>query len=259
MLWFDVTSSRRPSTRVEVVDRRNLRLIVGDVVALTVRIDDDYYGYSWERAAAVPAVIPPFAAADARRHDAERWTHSMARTVRSSPATPLYPAKWVLGPWTEVYPAHAGAARALLEAAARDDEHGYTEWDIGDVLPPLLLRSPPPLSDGRVKAWRKLVREGRLPPLLLWWVSGLDRFVVLDGAARLVAALAEDFEPPALALAAARVEAVAPDPNLRAAVDDLAAQPAPSIDMVNRLALRAYGGERVVSFVTRAWPASAGR
>jgi hypothetical protein len=54
--------------------------------------------------------------------------------------------------------------------------------------------------DGRVKAYRKQARDGTLPPVLLWWVSGLDRHLVLDGRARLAAAIAESTAPPVLHL-----------------------------------------------------------
>ncbi|MYX98297.1 hypothetical protein GT045_26700 [Streptomyces sp. SID486] len=40
----------------------------------------------------------------------------------------------------------------------------------------------------------------RLPPVLLWWASGLDCHLVLDGHARLAAAIAESLEPPLLQL-----------------------------------------------------------
>lgn len=39
-------------------------------------------------------------------------------------------------------------------------------------------------------------------PVLLWWISGLDCYVILDGHDRILAAIAEDREPPFMALAA---------------------------------------------------------
>ncbi len=254
ILWFDIHTRAIPPTRVEVEYRRDLRLIIANQLALTAHIDDDYFGYSFQRAANVSSVLPPFTAEEARTYDADRWTHAIARALRNSPASPLYAGTWALGPWLELCPEYARTAREFFESAAADREDGYTEWDIGDMLPPLLLRPPPSPSDARVKAWRKFARDRRLPPLLMWWVAGLDRFVVLDGAARLVAAIAEGIEPPALALAAARIETIAPDPSLRAVAEELANTPGTSLEALNRLAMRAYGAERKVTFVTRAWP-----
>ncbi|MFG2333996.1 hypothetical protein ACGFMM_30875 [Streptomyces sp. NPDC048604] len=78
---------------------------------------------------------------------------------------------------------------------------GYIDWfthsGSWEVLP---LRPMPGPRDSRVKAYRKQAREGTLPPVLLWWVSGLDCHLVLDGHARLAAAIAEFIEPPLLQL-----------------------------------------------------------
>jgi hypothetical protein len=78
---------------------------------------------------------------------------------------------------------------------------GYIDWFIHsgswEVLP---LRPMPDADDSRVKAYRKQVREGMLPPVLLWWASGLDCQLILDGHARLAAAIADSVEPPLLQL-----------------------------------------------------------
>ncbi|MFJ6665169.1 hypothetical protein [Streptomyces sp. NPDC091383] len=78
---------------------------------------------------------------------------------------------------------------------------GYIDWFLHsgswEVLP---LRPMPDAEEGRVKAYRKQAREGTLPPVLLWWVSGLDCHLILDGHARLAAAIAESVEPPLLQL-----------------------------------------------------------
>lgn len=68
----------------------------------------------------------------------------------------------------------------------------------------LPLRQLSGSGTARVKAYRRQYREGVLPPVLLWWVSGLDTFLVLDGHDRLVAALAEAGRPHVLALARER-------------------------------------------------------
>ncbi|MDX3235410.1 hypothetical protein PV392_06910 [Streptomyces sp. ME03-5709C] len=69
--------------------------------------------------------------------------------------------------------------------------------ELWEILP---LRPMPGADDSRVKAYRKQAREGTLPPVLLWWVSGLDCHLILDGHARLAAAIAESVEPPLLQL-----------------------------------------------------------
>jgi hypothetical protein len=66
-----------------------------------------------------------------------------------------------------------------------------------DLVP---LRPLSPTNGSRVKAWRKHVESGTLPPVLAWWVAGLSSWVILDGHDRLQAALTCDRFPPVLAL-----------------------------------------------------------
>ena len=57
----------------------------------------------------------------------------------------------------------------------------YIDWGCsgsGEIIP---LREPSPADAARVKAWRKHARENTLPPVLLWWVTGLEAYVILDG------------------------------------------------------------------------------
>jgi hypothetical protein len=97
-----------------------------------------------------------------------------------------------------------------------DPDRGHITWfgygdpveDRRDILP---LRRLPAVDADRVKAYRRQFREGILPPVLLWWVSGLAALLVVDGHARLAAALAEGGLPDVVVLARAA------DPDFAAA------------------------------------------
>ena len=58
---------------------------------------------------------------------------------------------------------------------------------------------------GRLKWWRKKAREGSLPPILLWYVSGLNAYLILDGHYRLQAALDEQVAPQFLVLSSPKL------------------------------------------------------
>lgn len=58
----------------------------------------------------------------------------------------------------------------------------------------------PHADDGRVKWWRKKIREQSCPPLLVWWQSWLQGYFLLDGYARLQAYLLENVAPDVLAI-----------------------------------------------------------
>ncbi|MGA5195416.1 hypothetical protein [Streptomyces exfoliatus] len=91
---------------------------------------------------------------------------------------------------------------------AHDPDRGHLTWfgygdpveDARDLLPLRALSHP---EAPRVKAYRRQYREGVLPPVFAWWISGLNSPVVLDGHDRLTAALAEGGRPQVLLLSRA--------------------------------------------------------
>lgn len=125
------------------------------------------------------------------------WAHRYATWLEVSGETPLHDARWQVRERRECPPYVWGA-----EEFVRDWPGGSPELYCGGgwngVLPLRRLSSP---ETGRVKAYRKHAREGTLAPVLLWWVTFLDGWLILDGHDRAVAALAEGRTPPCVVLA----------------------------------------------------------
>ncbi|MFI6853318.1 hypothetical protein [Streptomyces sp. NPDC050416] len=63
------------------------------------------------------------------------------------------------------------------------------------------MRPLSPPDAPRVKACRRRAREGRLAPVLLWFVTPLDGWLILDGHDRAVAAPAEGSDTECVVLA----------------------------------------------------------
>ena len=124
------------------------------------------------------------------------WPHRYARWLEETGDGPLHDGRWQLaertcfapGIWTEDFVRQWPDGR--LELLCGGGWHG--------VLP---LRRLSPPDAPRVKAYRKHAREGVLAPVLLWWVSFLDGWLLLDGHDRAVAALEEGTVPPCVVLA----------------------------------------------------------
>jgi hypothetical protein len=184
-----------------------VRIAVGDVPLLWARIDDDYWGYELLRAPPGNAlsVIPPFTAElvlehyDTNSAPSAAWARTYSRMLGETPATPLYDGDWHVGALNMGFDAFELAPSVVCKVV-NQRTNGYVQWDFGDVVYPITLRDMSSPDAGRVKAWRKHVREGTLPPILLQSVSGLDAYVVLDGHDRLLAASLEHAAAPALAL-----------------------------------------------------------
>jgi hypothetical protein len=200
-LLFDVAAeprAGRPPLRVETAGRGLLLIRQGDEPVILGCVDDGGYGVDYVRTGRYRSPVAPLRAAHAAGFAADggetrwaRWAHHFRSELSGSAYGPLHAGRWLLS-------SRVPRLRTLWrwELYAADEDYFYYEGD----WPVLPLRTPSGPADGRVKAYRKQARDGSLPPVLLWWVSGLCGYVVLDGHDRLAAALAEDREPPWLEL-----------------------------------------------------------
>jgi hypothetical protein len=212
-----------PGLRVEVTGGRRLLLRQGDQVVLLGVQRAMYRGVYYARTGRYRSPLPPISAAEARRVretsvDDDAWsarcTYQFADLLQSVSDGPLHAGRWTLA-WG--MPNWSIAAH-WQRLTAVDPDQGHITWfgygdpeeDQRDILP---LRRLSPHDAPRVRFYRRQVREGVMPPALLWWVSGLDTLLVLDGHDRIAAALAEHTMPEVVVLAPA------PDPSRAAGVD----------------------------------------
>lgn len=205
-LVLDVERPARPALRLEVAGRGLLALRQGGVVVLLARIERQWMGVDYVSTGRYRPPIAPIRAGRAF------GPHHFAAALIEAADGPLHSGRWVISPEAT----HLRSGPDLLAGDPElggsephgselpPGEYGWIEWfhDNGawQILPLRRLSRP---DAGRVKAYRKRAREGTLAPVLLWWISGLDCYVVLDGHDRLVAALAEGQKPPLLALSSA--------------------------------------------------------
>jgi len=74
-----------------------------------------------------------------------------------------------------------------IENAFDKENPRWIDWDIGRNGSIVALKNEPNKENGRVKWFRKLVREESCPPVLVWYLSCIDGYVILDGHSRLKA------------------------------------------------------------------------
>ncbi|WP_067967055.1 hypothetical protein [Nocardiopsis trehalosi] len=132
--------------------------------------------------------LPPVSAALMRR--GPDWPHRYARWLEETAHGPLHHGRWRLTRRSAFEPGvwSSDLVRdwpdATIELLCGGGWHG--------VLPLRPLSAP---DAPRVRALRKHARDGTLAPVLLWWVSFLDGWLLLDGHDRAAAALAEGAAP----------------------------------------------------------------
>ncbi|MEU5293428.1 hypothetical protein [Streptomyces umbrinus] len=219
-LSLDMQDRYQPGLCVFSAGSRLLISQLSRPVLLAV-VEEQLGGVDFWRTDAYRSFVPPLRADVARAlaGSAQRWAHRFAQYLIDSPDSPLHEGRWLLSyesplrRWRHPSTSHAEYWSSMLVDSHPD---GYIDWFLHagawEVLP---LRPMPDADDSRVKAYRKQAREGTLPPVLLWWVSGLDCHLILDGHARLAAAIAESVEPPLLQL-----HRTVPRDDLTARVDE---------------------------------------
>ncbi|ARF58251.1 hypothetical protein [Streptomyces gilvosporeus] len=216
-LALSVDGPARPPLCWEVADGGRLVLFQGgeqaDRVVLLARQRVTHRGVHYVRTGRYASPLTPLRADLARKHrqacpdddDAwfARWANHFADGLRDSADGPLHQGDWQL---TRGMPSGWDVAANWERLPQHDPAVGHITWfgygdpdeDRRDLLPLRPLSAP---DAPRVKAYRRQYREGVLPPVLVWWVGGLNSLVLLDGHDRLAGALAEGGRPAVLVLA----------------------------------------------------------
>jgi hypothetical protein len=212
-LSLEVQRPARPGLRIEVTAGRRLLLRQADRIVLLGLQRTRHLGVHYARTGQYRSPLPAISAIHARRVRetsssddawAARWTHQFTNWLQTAVEGPLHAGRWTLARGMPSWSVTTHWDR--LHATDRDQGHitwfGYDapDEDIRDVLP---LRRLSPVDTGRVKAYRRQLHEGILPPALLWWVSGLNTLLVIDGHDRITAAVAEHARPEVVVLAPA--------------------------------------------------------
>ncbi|MFG2717617.1 hypothetical protein ACGFW5_04795 [Streptomyces sp. NPDC048416] len=190
-----------PALRVRTASGGRLMLCQGADPVLFAVQRAGHRGLHYARTGRFVSPVPPLRAALARSFHASphgwgRWAHHFASALRGSANGPVHQGDWQLVRSLPNWFADVNWPKLL----AHDPDRGHLTWfgygdpveDARDLLPLRRLSAP---DAPRVKAYRRQYREGVRAPVLLWWVSGLNSPVVLDGHDRLTAALAEGGRP----------------------------------------------------------------
>ncbi|MFF5936518.1 hypothetical protein [Streptomyces sp. NPDC012508] len=184
-----------PALRWEMTDGRRALLRQSGRPLLLARVDEDRGGVRLHRRAGYRSPLPPIRADESRL--LPDWQSRYADRLAASEHGPLYPGRWTVGT-RDVFPPYVWGEDFVTEGPYGHLDWGKDGWN--GVVP---SRSLSAADAPRVKAYRKQARDGTLAPVLLWWVTALDGWLLLDGHDRAVAALAEDRAPHAVVLAAA--------------------------------------------------------
>jgi len=118
------------------------------------------------------------------------WCRFFAQSLADSKASPLYQGKWQLTSKGGQVEQHDYALP--VDSVKPENRFGFyherplwVDWGMSGSYILLSLKSVPDEENGRVKWWRKQVRQGTCPPALIWHIQSLSAYIVLDGHCRL--------------------------------------------------------------------------
>lgn len=273
-----VTAAARPIWHRRTRDYQ-IALLCGVEPILLARVHRYYYGH-WrllgQRQASWHVVTPiksgQIQGQPLTPHWWRYWCIYFAEQLAASTCTPLYKAKWLFAP----IPAfrHEALSPLSVWSQMRHRKVYYVEecldtptlaweswWTSGSgALIPTRHRSTPDAA--RVRYWRKLARDGSLPPLLAEFDSGLDVFLLVDGHDRLAAAMLEGSPVPVVAFCPVREYRYSPDVGRQHGVMTQVARDregkrkgeALATERANELLISAFDSRPILRPRSRAWP-----
>jgi len=216
---LEITVSETPKSRyhIQAGGRKRFKLTNDSETIFWGCIDYDYYGvwflrneHFWETD---KMFIPPITSANIEEsimknvnQDTSYWSKFFTKSLSESKSCFLNDGVWKI-------------SEAKLKRDPREKSDRFEKWKVNDLTETyekeklsyidwglcgnstiIPIKKAPLETDGRLKWWKKKVRENTCPPILTWYVNSLDAFVLIDGHYRLKANMLENKLPKVLVL-----------------------------------------------------------
>jgi len=146
-----------------------------------------------------------------------------------------------------------------VKESLKHEEVEWIDWWLNGSCKLINVKIPDPES-GRVKWWRKKVKAGRLPPILVWYLNCLDAYIIIDGHDRLLASVMEDTPPEFIVAYSAEEIEVSLDKEVQKRIVDSVEnrnalkrkKPIPD-DRVNEILIQAFDDRPITRSKTLGW------
>lgn len=209
-LQIEVKKSPAPSLYFLVGGNRRMILKQNNQSVFWAAIEDRCYGVWVARNftntkkshffPSIPSHIIQQASSLSNDEKSQFWSRYFIKNISKAEFSFLYPGTWRI-------------SQAKLEWEYQESKV-YEKWVINETKiafeqPPLVhldwgisgngnlvaLKPKSPKDSDRVKWWRKCIQAGNCPPVLAWFITSLDAFIIIDGHDRLQAHLLENKLP----------------------------------------------------------------
>lgn len=110
------------------------------------------------------------------------WSRYFIKSLSSSDSSFLFDGLWIMK--------NKIVKHASLKEITKQTQISFASWD--HTIEVVALKAIPDEYNGRVKWWRKRIKESTCPPILLWELH--NSYIVIDGHARLTAYFKEGLD-----------------------------------------------------------------
>lgn len=180
-------------------------------------IEPDYYGVWFLRNSRMNTLkdvfIPPITSSDIQKSildqqnkNSRYWAKYFIQALSKSQRSFLREGKWMISEADQKRVVRDTISKELfwsvkgLSQTFKLETIDVIQWDIYSTSALIPIKDKPQPEEGRLKWWRKQVKEGICPPIFVWYLNVLDSYVIIDGHMRLEACLLEEAKPKVLVL-----------------------------------------------------------
>lgn len=130
-----------------------------------------------------------------------------------------------------------------LKEVYESENPKYSDFEINNI--PIAIKKIPYEKSGRVKFWRKKIKEEALPPIILVHLSQISNSIIIDGHSRLLASIIEDVPPKLIILYPTIQQEIKPDINqadkrAKALIKQFEKNPKLKLEQMNKLLISFY-------------------
>lgn len=224
-------------------------------------ITSDYWG-SWSLINKLPEehqIFPFFKSSEIEQYKLsglnykDYWLSHVRRRIESSQTKILHNGTWkmlfsesIKEDWKYQYNKVGQTnlkGHQQLNEVFKTENPKYSDFEIDNI--PIAIKKTPLEESGRVKFWRKKIKEESLPPIILIHLSQLSNSIIIDGHSRLLASILEDVPPKLIILYPTVEQEIKPDleqANKRAKslVNQYEKNPNLKLEQMNQLLISFY-------------------
>lgn len=224
-------------------------------------ITSDYWG-SWSivnKLSEETQIFPFIKSSDIEQYKLARieykdyWLNQIRRTIESNQIKLVPNGTWQMiyseslqGDWkyqnNSVGQTNLKGQQQLNEVFTSENPK-YSDFEIDNI--PIAIKETPFEESGRVKFWRKKVKEGTLPPIVLMHLSQLSNSIIIDGHSRLMASISENVPPKLIILYPTieqeiKLDLTQADKRAKALIKQYETNPNLKLEQMNQLLISFY-------------------